>query len=531
MILLRRKRLGPLARRASVALLLLSAAAAGPPLLAQDDSVKALSEEYARLEREGLQENFHRQLSYQMLLPYLPPGTRMTSGYRSPVKQLELIGKFARAKGVAVPERMTLEDENSWRPALMAIRARGIIIAAPTTTPHGTEEAVFDLSGADLGAIQEGLRKAEKLGMVKYKRIIMERQNNAVHVEVDYLSPKALKALVGRSSSAGGGAPSAGGGGATSAPSEDEQRRVLFRQMQDLHDSEPDPLKKIDYDRSLRSMLDPAADAEKIRALDEEIAGHEKEAEQLGAEGSKKEALGKLSAALREGRFDDAEREAEEFAANFPRAKEARSLLARIRARRYVNEAAEKIETPGCESCREAEGLIKEALALSPRHQQANRLKEDVAACLSQCKARPVLAVVAVLFGLVCAGSLAGWFLLSRPGNWFSARLGVAPKLVLEGVEGPCRGMTFPLDKERVVIGSKAPPEGTADIVINDDRRKISRQHCSITRSGNQFYLVDESTNGTKINGYQIAKGATAVLNRGDQISLADVAVLRLTQK
>ena len=417
-----RKRLGRPARRASVVLLLLLwAAAAGPSPRAQDDSVKALSEEYARLEREGLQENFHRQLSYQMLLPYLPPGTRMTSGYRSPTKQLELIGKFARAKGVAVPERMTLEDENSWRPALMAIRARGIIIAAPTTTPHGTEEAVFDLSGADLGAIQEGLRKAEKLGMVKYKRIIIEPQNNAVHVEVDYLSPKALKALAGRGSSTGGGAP-AGGGGASVAPSEDEQRRVLFRQTQDLHDSEPDPLKKIDYDRSLRSMLDPAADGEKIRALDEEIAGHEKEAEQLGAEGSKKEALGKLSAALREGRFDDAEREAEEFAANFPRAKEARSLLARIRARRFVNQALEKMETPGCESCREADALIQEALKLSPRHQEANRLKEDVAACLSQCKARPVLAVAAVLFGLVYVGLMDGCFLLSRPGNWLSAR-------------------------------------------------------------------------------------------------------------
>ena len=159
--------------------------------LAQGDPLRALSDEYAELESQGLKENFHRRLSFLMLQEYLPPGARMTSGYRSPQKQLDLIQRLARAHGIPVPGQGSVEDESSWRPALMALRAKGFIVAAPTTTPHATDEAVFDISGADLNAIQDGLRRAEKAGMVKFRKIIFETQNNAVHVEVESLSPKA----------------------------------------------------------------------------------------------------------------------------------------------------------------------------------------------------------------------------------------------------------------------------------------------------------------------------------------------------
>ncbi|HEV2762483.1 MAG TPA: hypothetical protein VGV38_05760, partial [Pyrinomonadaceae bacterium] len=368
-----RQRPGRLARRASVAALLLLVCAASS-LLAPDPRVPtggltrtanaqgegALAEEYARLEKEGIEENAFRALCYRMLLPYLPTGTRMTSGYRSPEKQLDLIARFARAKGINVPERMTVDDEGSWRPVFNAVRARGIIIAAPTTTPHGTEEAVFDLSGAGLDAIRAGLKKAEDAGMVQYKRIILEPRNNAVHVEVDFISPKALKVFSSRGgSAAGAGAGSSGGtsspprvGAGSAAPSVEDQRRILFQQTQELHDSDPDPLKKIDYDRSLRTMLDPSADAEKIRALDAEMESHQKEAEQQGAESSeKREAIVKVSEALREGRLSDAERDAEEFAANFPGTKEARNMLAKIKVRRLVSDATEKMEVADCESC------------------------------------------------------------------------------------------------------------------------------------------------------------------------------------
>src|SRR4051812_12768141 len=103
-----RPRLVPRVRlRVMLAVALLTAVAVVATLpraaLAQGESVQSLSEEYERLEREGLKENFIRQLSYTMLQKYLPPGTRFTSGYRSPQKQLDLIVRFARAYGIQVP--------------------------------------------------------------------------------------------------------------------------------------------------------------------------------------------------------------------------------------------------------------------------------------------------------------------------------------------------------------------------------------------------------------------------------------------
>ncbi|HVG38031.1 MAG TPA: hypothetical protein VM870_02020, partial [Pyrinomonadaceae bacterium] len=145
---------------------------------AQDSAINNLRDEYARLEREGLKENFHRELSFTILQEYLPPGTRLTSGYRSPQKQLDLIFRLARANGIQANPGATVENEDSWMPTLAALRQKGFIIAAPTTTPHGTDEAVFDMSGADLNAIRAGCLRAQEAGMIKFKRIIFESRNN-----------------------------------------------------------------------------------------------------------------------------------------------------------------------------------------------------------------------------------------------------------------------------------------------------------------------------------------------------------------
>src|SRR5215213_9835646 len=486
--------------------------------LAQDDPMKALRDEYARLESMGLAENFHRQLSFTMLQPYLPPGTRLTSGYRSPDKQLDLILRLARANGIPVTGQSSLGNENTWRPALMALRSKGFIIAAPTSTPHGTDEAVFDLSGADLNAIQAGLRQAEKAGMVKFKRILFESQNNAVHVEVESISPKALKALGSRGPSSKG--PASTGRGTDSPISEADQRRSMMQQLQDLHDSEPDPLKKIDYDRSRKNLLDPAAESEKINSLDEEIEQHQREAQQLGDESPKKLAIAKVSAALREHRFDDAEREAESYASKFPRLQDAQDLLVRIKTVRLINDASDALSGSGCADCKKADQLINEALKLSPRHQGARAIREEVDACLESCDSKPVLAIVLTV--LFVAGAGAGVYFLSRSGKGLFKRAERASMRVLEGTEGPCRGQVFPLEKKEVIIGSKGPPEGMADIVICDSERKISRRHCLIMQNGKQFYLIDESTNGVKINDREVEKGVMSEFRQGDRISLAD---------
>jgi hypothetical protein len=519
---------------------------------AQGDPLQALTDEYAQLESTGLKENFHRQLSYAMLQPYLPPGTRLTSGYRAPEKQLDLILRMARANGIAAPASGTVDDEASWRPALAGLRAKGFIVAAPTTTPHGTDEAVFDLSGADLNAIQAGLRRAETAGMVKYKRIIFEARNNAVHVEVESISPKALNVLGQRRSTSAtatapnsttttGGSPSSTGIAPPSG-SENDQRGGMLRQLQDLHDGEPDPAKKIDYDRSIKNLLDPAADAAKIAALDAEIKQHQIEGRQLATEGEKKILIDKVSEALREERYEDAERDAQQLVKKFP-GKDSQQMFAQIRTRRLIMRAMSVLETQECAACQEAEGLIARVFKLSPDHDGARILKEDVDACLGRCgsslSTTTFVALLSLLV-LLTVGSVGGWYVWTQHGgarllaaNPVSFTAGAAREdvYVLEGIGGACYGQAFTLGAGETVIGSKGAPDGPADVVILDPERKISRRHCLITRNGKQIFITDDSTNGTTLNNQPLTRGVPSELREGDRISLSDVAMLALKNK
>lgn len=501
----------------------------GAAVLAQDDPLRNLRDEYARLEREGMKENFHRQLSFTILQEYLPPGTRMTSGYRSPQRQLDLILRMARANNIPAPATASIDDENAWRPPLMALRQKGFIIAAPTHTPHATDEAVFDLSGADLNAIQDGCRRAEKAGMIKFKRIIFEARNNAVHVEIESVSPKAFNVLGRRPPTSGG--PTGSGSGSTTA-SESEQRRSMLEQLQEMHDREPDPAKKIDYDRSKRNLLDPVADAGAIAAIDNEIEQHQRESQQLATGGEKGELIAKLSAALREGRHEDAITAAEAYAKAFPASREAQATLARIRTHGLIIEAQGALERKSCADCERANLLIDDALKLSPAHHGARVIKRDVEACLKSCEGSSTIIVVLGVVGFfIFAGSLTGYFIVSRPGSWLSGRMQSPPQWILEGVEGPYLGHIFALDKPEITIGAQGRPDGPSDIEICDTQRKISRRHCSIMNNGKQIYLMDESTNGTKVNGRDLDRGLPTEIAQGDLITLADEVVLMLRRK
>lgn len=498
---------------------------------AQGDSLQALNEEYEKLEREGLKENYIRYLSYAMLQKYLPPGTRFTSGYRSPQKQLDLIVRNARARGINVPANVSVEDESSWRPTLMALRGTGFIVAAPTTTPHGTEESVFDLSGPNLDNIRAGLLKAQDAGMIKYKRIIFETSNNAVHVEVESISPKMLNEL-GRFSSVGrGGAVSvsAPAAGAAAAPSEDEQKRGLLAQLRGLHEAEPDPDKRIDYDRSMINLLDQSADSARIGELEEEIKRHGEEARHLGASSEQREAVEKVSEALRDDRLKDAEREAASLVKKFPDFPDARTMLIEIRTRRLVLEATRAMDTASCGDCERAGTLVEAALKLAPGHDGALLIKEDVDACTERCRKRSV-AVWAVSL-LVLASLGGGLYFLALSKNWLPSKGGATQRgWVLEMVEGDEKGRVFNLDKESVVVGSKGPPEGEADVVVTDAGRRVSRRHCTLLREGGRLYVRDESTNGTKVNGRDAGRGVLTECRAGDSITLGDAAVILLKQ-
>jgi len=493
---------------------------------AQDDQLGALNDEYAQLEAQGMKENFIRQLSFTILQEFLPPGTRMTSGYRSPEKQLDLIMRMAKARGIPTPDHPTVNDDSSWRSVLNALRAKGFIVASPTNTPHATEEDVFDMSGADISAIQDGCRAAEKAGKVKFKRILFEVQNNAVHVEIESIDPKALNVLGRRKSGSTG--TSGVNSGSGSSLSEGDQRGKMIQQLQDMHDGEPDPLKKIDYDRSKKNLLDPATDADKIRAIDAEIKEHQKDAQQLSKESGKKEAIEEMSRALREDRYEDAEKAAQVLERKYPNTKEAQGMLAQIKTRRLILEAIQALDKDDCSDCYKARESIEKALELSPGNEGAKVIREDVNACVRRCRIIRLLIVLAV--GIVLSISIAvGWFLFQRFRRPSGAPVAVAPTgLVLRGIEGSCAGQHFALTKQETVVGSKGPPNGVADIVVTDYDGKISRRHCSIGFNGLQYFVMDESTNGTTVNDLPVEKGVWIEIHNGDRISLAAKALFIL---
>ncbi len=86
-----------------------------------------------------------------------------------------------------------------------------------------------------------------------------------------------------------------------------------------------------------------------------------------------------------------------------------------------------------------------------------------------------------------------------------SARIEVRLTLEIRG-----RSIEFPQEKSALTLGREA----SCDLVVGE--KSASRNHARIERSGVQFFLIDESTNGT----YVAIEGDREVLLRRDRIML-----------
>jgi pSer/pThr/pTyr-binding forkhead associated (FHA) protein len=72
---------------------------------------------------------------------------------------------------------------------------------------------------------------------------------------------------------------------------------------------------------------------------------------------------------------------------------------------------------------------------------------------------------------------------------------------VLIGMSSALKGQKVDLDREEVFIGRNAHN------TITIDDAAVSGRHCSITRDGHKYTLVDlGSTNGTRLNGAAVTK-------------------------
>jgi len=500
---------------------------------------------------DGLEqaEDVPRVIAYRILLQFLPAGTRMTSGFRDKGKQLSLIRDFARRAGINPPDRMVLDERGTWEPTWLALRGRGYIIADPFHTPHGDpDRIVFDLGGPDLQAIKQGCLVAQSKGMVTFLRDpLVENVNRCVHLEVKGFPdarvfgglatrpPSYTRPYRATGDSAGGSSgSSANGSAATPAASPDEQTKARLDERQRLvreHDTTTDLKKKIDYDLLIVQTLDMSnpEDLALRSTLINEMRQHEQDAkdaeikaQQDAAEREKQELKAQVAAAQREGRDDVAERLARTLSDKYDDQKD---LYNQLVLKRMIGEAKGAFIQGDCNKCSNVEGrscepvdkLVGAVLEKRGDDPEAKELKEELETLRNNCRwerrARGVLLV------LLAAGLLVGLYFWLRPG-----------KYVLEGTFGPCKGEVFALDRPRVRIGAmpraEEEEEENVDIFVSDRDHKISRIHCLLTQSGRHWYLRDESSNGTKVNDLAVQKGVHQKLEGGDEISLADEAVL-----
>ncbi len=82
-------------------------------------------------------------------------------------------------------------------------------------------------------------------------------------------------------------------------------------------------------------------------------------------------------------------------------------------------------------------------------------------------------------------------------------------------IQGPLKGEIQDFSRDQILIGRH--PD--CDLQFPKDLVVISRRHAMIIREGNRFKLVDQSTNGTYVNGKQISE---VYLKDGDVITFAE---------
>jgi pSer/pThr/pTyr-binding forkhead associated (FHA) protein len=82
-------------------------------------------------------------------------------------------------------------------------------------------------------------------------------------------------------------------------------------------------------------------------------------------------------------------------------------------------------------------------------------------------------------------------------------------------IHGPLKGEIQEFSKDTITIGRHP----SSDLKFPADLTIISRKHAEIIREGNQFRLIDLSTNGTFVNGKKITE---TLLRDGDVLEFAD---------
>jgi len=92
-----------------------------------------------------------------------------------------------------------------------------------------------------------------------------------------------------------------------------------------------------------------------------------------------------------------------------------------------------------------------------------------------------------------------------------------APTIIMQlvHIRGPLKGQIQEFSSNTIFIGRHS----SCDVQFPKDLDVLSRKHARIIREGNRFKLIDQSTNGTFINGKQVQE---SYLKDGDILLFAD---------
>ncbi len=79
-----------------------------------------------------------------------------------------------------------------------------------------------------------------------------------------------------------------------------------------------------------------------------------------------------------------------------------------------------------------------------------------------------------------------------------------APTIIMQlvHIQGPMKGQIQEFSEPEISIGRHP----SCHVQFPKDLSLISRQHARIVREGNRFKLVDQSANGTFLNGKQVKR-------------------------
>ena len=175
-----------------------------------------------------------------------------------------------------------------------------------------------------------------------------------------------------------------------------------------------------------------------------------------------------------------------------------------------------------------AEQIVAGVLAQSPDDPRASSMAAAIRQAQDARRFTRRMLIAAGALGVFGAGILV---LLRKLGGKPGAEKAGAtgPRAIVKVIDGVGRGRLAPIEKEVFRIGAAdgERQDEKNDLVISDSASLVSRYHCTILRKGRDYFLLDSSLNGTRLNDEPLQRGEHQPLDDGDEIVLAGASRLK----